>query len=56
MEIPASISLATDHPTSPARFVFMRKTIAEIEAKERRHLPLVPELAAPHTPVAVTGF
>lgn len=44
LENPASIRLATDHPTSPARFVFMRKTIAEIDDKERRHLPLVPEL------------
>ncbi len=43
-EDPASIRLATTHPTTPARFVFMRKTVAEIEDKERRHLPLVPEL------------
>ncbi len=44
LEDPRSIRLATTHPTTPARFVFMRKTIAEIEDKERRHLPLVPEL------------
>ena len=44
LEDPRSINLATTHPTTPARFVFMRKTIAEIEDKERRHLPLVPEL------------
>ena len=44
LEDPASIRLATDHPATPARFVFMRKTIAEIEDKERRHLPLVPAL------------
>ncbi|MEJ2623098.1 MAG: M48 family metallopeptidase [Pseudolabrys sp.] len=57
LEVPSSISLATDHPTPPARFVYMRKTIAEIEAKERRHLPLVPEPAAPRTPVALaTGL
>ena len=47
LEEPANIRLTTDHPTSPARFVYMRNTITEIEAKERRHLPLVPELAAP---------
>ncbi len=44
LEDPASIRLATTHPTTPARFIFMRKTIAEIEDKERRHMPLVPEL------------
>ena len=44
LEDPGSIRLATTHPTSPARFVYMRKTIAEIEDKEQRHLPLVPEL------------
>ena len=51
LEDARSISLTTDHPTSPARFVFMRKTIAEIEDKERRHLPLMPELkmAVAHT-------
>lgn len=44
LESPNSIQLAITHPTTPARFVFMRKTIAEIEDKERRHLPLLPEL------------
>ncbi len=57
MENPASIRLARDHPTSPARFVYMRKTIAEIEVKERRHLPLVPEPAPPRMPLAAaTGL
>ncbi len=58
LENPRSIRLTSDHPTSPARFVYMRKTVAEIEAKERRHLPLVPELTAPrHGAVAaVAGF
>ena len=55
-EVPASIGVANDHPTSPARFVYMGKTIAEIEAKKRRHLPLIPELA-PRTPLAAAaGF
>jgi predicted Zn-dependent protease len=44
LENPNSIRLATTHPTSPERFVLMRQTIAEIEDKRRRHLPLVPEL------------
>jgi hypothetical protein len=46
LEIPNSIRLATTHPTSPERFVLMQQTIAEIEDKQRRHLPLVPELKA----------
>lgn len=44
LENPASIRLATTHPTSPERFVLMRQVIAEIKDKQRRHLPLVPEL------------
>ena len=44
LESPASIRLATTHPTTPARFLFMRKTIAEIADKKSRHLALVPEL------------
>ena len=45
LEDPSSIRLATTHPTTPARYLFMRKTIAEIADKQRRHLPLVPELS-----------
>jgi hypothetical protein len=44
LEAPRSIRLATTHPTTPARYLFMRKTIAEIADKQRRDLPLVPEL------------
>ena len=44
LENPNSIRLAASHPTSPERFVLMQQTIAEIEDKQRRHLPLVPEL------------
>jgi hypothetical protein len=46
LENPNSIRLAASHPTSPERFVLMQQTIAEIEDKQRRHLPLVPELTA----------
>ncbi len=52
LESPGSIRLAKTHPTTPARFVFMRKTITEIEDKERRHLPLVPELKLAQTQAA----
>ncbi len=44
LELPDSIRFAHTHPTSPERFVLMRQTIAEIEDKQRRHLPLVPAL------------
>jgi hypothetical protein len=44
LESPNSIQLARTHPSTPARFVQMRKTAAEIADKKRRHLPLVPEL------------
>ena len=41
---PRSIRFATDHPTSPVRFIQMRAVAAEIADKQRRHLPLIPEL------------
>ena len=44
MENPNSISKATTHPTSPVRFLQMRKVAEEIADKKRRNLPLVPEL------------
>ena len=44
LENPDSIRLATTHPTSPERFVLMQQVIAEIKDKQRRQLPLVPEL------------
>jgi Zn-dependent protease with chaperone function len=44
LESPESMRIAATHPTTPQRFVFMQKTIAEIAEKQRRHLPLVPEL------------
>ncbi len=39
---PGSITLARDHPPSPERFVALQAAIAEIEAKEARGEPLVP--------------
>ena len=44
MENPNSIRLATTHPTSPMRFLQMRKVVEEIADKKRRNLPLVPEM------------
>ena len=44
MEDPASIRKATTHPTSPVRFLQMRKVAEEIADKKRRNLPLVPEI------------
>jgi hypothetical protein len=44
MESPASIRLATTHPTTPVRFLQMRKVIAEIADKKRRNLALEPDL------------
>jgi hypothetical protein len=41
---PDSIRFARTHPTSPARFIQMREVAAEIADKNRRHLPLAPEL------------
>jgi hypothetical protein len=44
LEHPDSIRIGLTHPITPARFVQMQKVAAEIADKERRHLPLVPEL------------
>ncbi len=44
MENPNSIRTATTHPTSPVRFLQMRKVAEEIADKKRRNLPLVPEM------------
>ncbi len=44
LEDPASIRTAKTHPTSPERFLFLRKVTEEIADKKRRILPLVPEL------------
>ncbi|MEJ2377913.1 MAG: M48 family metallopeptidase [Pseudolabrys sp.] len=44
LELSESIRFARTHPTSPERFALMRRTITEIEDKQRRHLPLLPEV------------
>jgi Zn-dependent protease with chaperone function len=45
-EYPNDIRKATTHPTSPVRFLQMKKVVEEIADKKRRNLPLVPELQA----------
>ena len=44
IENPNSITITTTHPTTPVRFLQMRKTAEEIADKQRRNLPLAPEL------------
>ena len=44
LENPADIRSATTHPTSPVRYLQMRKVAEEIADKKRRDLPLMPEL------------
>jgi predicted Zn-dependent protease len=49
LDNPDSIYLTSTHPSNAARYVSMRKTVAEIQGKQARGLPLVPEFkkAAP---------
>jgi predicted Zn-dependent protease len=44
LENPASIRMGTDHPTSPVRYLQMKKVVEEIADKKRRGVPLLPEL------------
>lgn len=44
LKYPDMVRFAATHPTSPMRFVQMQKAAAEIADKQRRHLPLVPDL------------
>lgn len=44
LENPDNLRIATDHPVTPVRFVQMQKAAAEIAEKQRRGLPLNPEL------------
>lgn len=44
---PDSIYIAQSHPTNPARTIAMGKTIAEIRARQRAHLPLIPNIRTP---------
>lgn len=46
LESPSSIRKATTHPTTPVRYLQLRKTIAEIAEKKRNNQPLMPELKA----------
>ena len=46
MEDPDSIRIAVTHPITPVRFVQMQKVAAEIADKQRRNVPLIPELKA----------
>lgn len=43
---PATLRFAKTHPLAPARFLQMKTVAAEIAEKERKHLPLVPDLKA----------
>jgi predicted Zn-dependent protease len=43
-ENPKQIFFAGLHPTSPERFVQMQKTLAELNGKRQRNLPLNPEM------------
>jgi predicted Zn-dependent protease len=52
LEVPSSIGMKSDHPTSPVRFLQMAKTIEEIADKQRRHLPLEPNLKEKHIEIA----
>lgn len=45
---PDSIRFAKTHPSTPERFIQMQKVAEEIADKQRRQLPLVPELKAAH--------
>jgi Zn-dependent protease with chaperone function len=49
LEIPAAIRKATTHPTTPVRYLQMRKVIAEIAEKKSKNLPLLPELKSAKT-------
>lgn len=49
LESPDNMRIATDHPVTPVRFVQMQKVAAEIADKQRRGLPLVPELKSMDT-------
>ena len=46
LESPDDIRIGRTHPVTPVRFVQMQKGVAEIADKQRRNVPLVPELKA----------
>ncbi len=44
LEIPTAIRKATTHPTTPVRYLQMRKVVEEIAEKKRNDQPLLPDL------------
>jgi Zn-dependent protease with chaperone function len=57
LEMPDSIRKATTHPTTPVRYLQMRKVIAEIADKKSKNLPLVPKIKLkPDEPETVTAY
>jgi beta-barrel assembly-enhancing protease len=52
LENPDNLRIAMDHPVTPVRFVQMQKVAAEIADKQRRGLPLMPELKSRDTGVS----
>ena len=47
LEMPAAIRIASTHPTTPVRYLQMRKVIDEIAEKKSNNQPLVPDLKTP---------
>jgi hypothetical protein len=57
LEQPSSIRKASTHPTTPVRYLQMRKVIAEIADKKIQNLPLVPKIKLkPDEPESVTAY
>jgi Zn-dependent protease with chaperone function len=47
LEDPSSIRKASTHPTTPVRYLQMRKVVEEIAEKKRNNQPLMPDLKTP---------
>ncbi len=57
LEHPASIRKASTHPTTPVRYLQMRKVIAEIADKKSKNIPLMPKIKEkPDEPETVTSY
>ncbi|HEY4142158.1 MAG TPA: M48 family metallopeptidase [Pseudolabrys sp.] len=57
LEDPSSIRKASTHPTTPVRYLQMRKVIAEIAEKKEKNLPLIPKIKQkPDEPESVTAY
>ena len=62
LESPESIRVGTTHPTTPTRYLQLRKVIEEIAEKKKNNLPLTPELrfaktdAEPEVPVRERNY